>query len=477
VGVEKIKKKKLGLAILITTSVLGVFAAFVGGIFIFQRAYADEIYPNVYFEDVKLSGLSPNQAKYVIKKRHDQILTREITLKAGEKSVVVKLADTGLSYDVDKVVSESYQKGRASNFLLSVKSVLWIAFSKQKVRIDPIIDQAKYEAFSNLILPQLNNEMKNAGLAIVNGEIVETKEVVGQTVKTEGLPEKILSLANNAETKEIKLDTQIVQPDVKSTNFGPAKAYANKILNKKITLTYENFSFTPIRSELGDWLDFSNQGGTLTALLDDSAIKSYLSKIALNFEVQKVNKKINALDNSVIQEGKEGKYLDKNDALNKIKSQINNLEVFSVALVTNIEAPSEERVIPEEGLIPGRFPGAYIDIDLAQQKLCRIDGNNILACYTVSTGKASTPTPTGTRTIQDKSDRAWSAKYGLWMPWWNGMGGGFGIHELPEWPSGYKEGEAHLGTPVSHGCVRLGVGAAKEVYDWTTIGMPVYIHK
>jgi lipoprotein-anchoring transpeptidase ErfK/SrfK len=64
------------------------------------------------------------------------------------------------------------------------------------------------------------------------------------------------------------------------------------------------------------------------------------------------------------------------------------------------------------------------------------------------------------------------------MPYWMAIvpGGKFGIHELPEWPGGYKEGANHLGTPVSHGCVRLGVGPAQTVYNWADIGTPVVVH-
>jgi lipoprotein-anchoring transpeptidase ErfK/SrfK len=64
------------------------------------------------------------------------------------------------------------------------------------------------------------------------------------------------------------------------------------------------------------------------------------------------------------------------------------------------------------------------------------------------------------------------------MPFWMAVAadGKFGIHELPEWPGGYKEGANHLGIPVSHGCIRLGVGPAKQVYDWTEVGTPVVIY-
>jgi hypothetical protein len=95
-------------------------------------------------------------------------------------------------------------------------------------------------------------------------------------------------------------------------------------------------------------------------------------------------------------------------------------------------------------------------------------GSVRMGSYKVSTGKATTPTPKGTFRVVNKSPKAWSRPYGLWMPYWIGVGSGkFGIHELPIWPGGKREGSNHLGMPVSHGCIRLGVGPAKTIYDWT----------
>lgn len=115
-------------------------------------------------------------------------------------------------------------------------------------------------------------------------------------------------------------------------------------------------------------------------------------------------------------------------------------------------------------------------IDTSKQELYQqLDGVTIRT-HTVSTGKPSMPTRKGEYVIGNKSKRAWSKTYGLWMPYWLGIKGTrMGIHELPEWPSGYKEGAAHLGKPVSHGCIRLGISAAQIVYDWTDIGTKVVI--
>jgi len=117
-----------------------------------------------------------------------------------------------------------------------------------------------------------------------------------------------------------------------------------------------------------------------------------------------------------------------------------------------------------------------IEIDLKNQKLSYVLGKVRMGTFTVSSGKPGTPTPKGEFKVLNKHPKAWS-KYGLWMPYWIGLGTGkFGIHELPVWPNGYREGENHLGKPVSHGCIRLGVGAAKFIYDWTPVGIPVSIY-
>lgn len=115
-------------------------------------------------------------------------------------------------------------------------------------------------------------------------------------------------------------------------------------------------------------------------------------------------------------------------------------------------------------------------IDTKIQKLTYYVAGQAWKEFSVSSGKASMPTPKGTFKIINKAKKAWSKTYGLWMPYWLGLGSGkFGIHELPIWPSGYREGADHLGKPVSHGCIRLGIGPAAYLYDRVVVGMEVII--
>ena len=119
-----------------------------------------------------------------------------------------------------------------------------------------------------------------------------------------------------------------------------------------------------------------------------------------------------------------------------------------------------------------------IRVDLSEQRLYQEVNGVAIAMHAVSSGKAATPTPVGTYEVLNKHPRAWSKSAQLWMPYWMAFRkDGYGLHELPEWPGGKKEGKAHLGTPVSHGCVRVGEGVAKALYEWTPVGTKVVIQR
>lgn len=119
-----------------------------------------------------------------------------------------------------------------------------------------------------------------------------------------------------------------------------------------------------------------------------------------------------------------------------------------------------------------------VEISLKKQLLTYYVAGQAWKEFPVSTGKASMPTPTGTFTVTNKVKKAWSKTYKLWMPFWLGLNrGGIGIHELPVWPSGYREGANHLGKPVSHGCVRLGIGPAQYLFERVDVGLQVFISK
>lgn len=141
-----------------------------------------------------------------------------------------------------------------------------------------------------------------------------------------------------------------------------------------------------------------------------------------------------------------------------------------------------KEIIPKNEIKPAITKDKYIDIDISDQILTIFKDGRSYGSFQISSGKYGMPTPIGRFKVLNKQPVAYSSKYNLYMPFWIAFtGAGHGIHELPFWKfkggTEYKERESHLGIRVSHGCVRLGVGPAEEVYNFTPVGTPVVVHE
>lgn len=123
-----------------------------------------------------------------------------------------------------------------------------------------------------------------------------------------------------------------------------------------------------------------------------------------------------------------------------------------------------------------------IEVNLKTQRLEKWEQGKIVKEYIVSSGQPAYATKVGNFSILSKVPVAYGGVKGQrWkMPFWMGIyfvgSTENGFHELP-FINGVRESSSDLGRPVSHGCIRLGIGDAQELYDWAEIGTPVLIHK
>lgn len=446
-----------------------------GALFSYQQAFAGKVYKNVYFAESDLSGKTKKEVSSMMQTKFNNLLSREIVLASGDKEVKAKLQDTGIQYDISQIINESYTIGREGNF---VKNLLYSSrtiIEKREIKIKPIINEAQYNEFIKIAVEQLNVTASDASIAIEKGELKFTESIDGKIVDTTNLASDILNLSDN-QTNRIELASTILPAKIKNADFEQAKTSASDYLNKKISLTYADKNFSPTKAEIGAWIKFGVNDGKYYAFLEDTNIRAYLIKIGQNFTKTKKDRKVDANSGATLEEGQAGLYVDQDKTLAELKSKIggNNIQF---AITTETVQPGEIKYDPNEGLLYGRFPGKYIDVNLTTQRFCRFEGNTLIDCLGTSTGKPSMPTPTGSFAITFKEPMRFSYMFPAWMPWWQQFNGPYGIHELVTFPNGVKEDDDHIGQAVSHGCVRLSRTMAKVVYDWTEIGTQVYIHK
>jgi len=144
--------------------------------------------------------------------------------------------------------------------------------------------------------------------------------------------------------------------------------------------------------------------------------------------------------------------------------------------VVDPKKPDEKLKVTVDGK-----PEKYIKIKLSEQNLYAYENNEVKYKFQASTGRPGMETPTGDYAIQNKFPVQYSPEYELYMDNWMAItpSGSMGIHSLPYWI--YKDGSHvyedadHLGTPISHGCIRVSLANSKLLYDWAEVGMPVIV--
>ncbi len=122
--------------------------------------------------------------------------------------------------------------------------------------------------------------------------------------------------------------------------------------------------------------------------------------------------------------------------------------------------------------------GKYILVSITEQHLSAYENGQLIYSFVASTGMRNS-TRVGTFYVLDKIPNAYGSTWDIWMPDWLGIyySGGLenGIHALPILPSGDRLWSGYLGTPISFGCVVLGVDEALQLYNWADVGTPVEI--
>lgn len=483
--------RELGKIIIAISAGLLIFLILLSALMLgYEKYYQNKFLPGVKIDGVDLSGQSKEGAKILLQKKVAIWNNQSITLRADSEKKEVKIFNLAIDFKVDEAIDQGLNLLGDLNFFQRIFQELNILFYSRQLDLAMGFDNDKLSSQLNSVAPNLFKEAKDASISTSNGAIEIIAEEWGQIINLEKFKNDLTYNINNHRlTNEITLKTIEIEPKIKSWQLQVLKSQIEDLVEEEIMLFDEakDQRYTISSSEIASWITLKDNQGQMGIDFSTGEIKSFIEQIAKKIDQKMIKKQINEENDQVLTEGKDGRYLDQDKLFEEINLIIHarkdKIPETNQEIKLTIEetAFTEERIKvsaagPETGT-PNLAEGKYIEINLSQQKMYLYNSADLQGSFTVSTGKWSMPTPEGTFYIQNKIDRAWSNKYKLYMPYWQSIGGGYGIHELPEWPNGTKEGEDHLGTPVSHGCIRLGVGPAETVYNWTEIGTVVFIHK
>ncbi len=446
----------------------------------YHESYAHRFLPRTSIGGISVAGLTRREARDKLVAAKSYLEQQSAHFSDGASFLAaMPVTELGASLDIAGAVSQSWQSGHHSAFWDSLSEMLAGLIWPNH---DPLHWQLDGGQFANAVATSLKTAQTTAQDAAVsskNGQVIVVPAKTGKHIDVDQTKADLLkTLSSNQLEQPIVLHYSDESPGVSTDE-------ANRVADEM-----KLWSSAPLQLQVGSqtyqvdsldilkWLVVTRQDKILNLAIDQDAVNRSLDTIAEHVERPAVAREVNTLTGAVQKEGRDGSKIDRDATFAAIsKALTDSYQTTSSAQVTvRAVAAGVKKITP--AFTPGLYPGKYIEVDLSSQQLIAWDGDQQFLSAGVSTGKWSTPTPIGVFHVQDgKSVRAYSATFGLYMPYWMPfIGSSYGLHALPEWPSGAKEGAGHIGTPVSHGCIRLTDANAAQLYDWTDVGTVVYVH-
>ena len=119
-----------------------------------------------------------------------------------------------------------------------------------------------------------------------------------------------------------------------------------------------------------------------------------------------------------------------------------------------------------------------IEVDLSLQRVFIYYRDGLIREMVCSGGEEETPTPTGEYTTNEKIKYSWIPRFDVGAYYWIRFYGAYLFHSVPFDEDGdiILEEYGKLGSPASHGCIRLRLAEAKWLYDNLPLGVKVLIY-
>ncbi len=165
-----------------------------------------------------------------------------------------------------------------------------------------------------------------------------------------------------------------------------------------------------------------------------------------------------------------------------VNSQGSAAAEINLAWVDNPNASREEgsteQTAPEIVVDYTDIANFLIDVNLTAQQVTVLYKNVAIKTMACSGGKPETPTPQGTYTTNQKIYYAWIPKFAMGAYYWTRFYGPYLFHSVPYDSAGNMliEELNKIGSPVSHGCIRLVLEDAKWLYETFPLGIKINIH-
>jgi lipoprotein-anchoring transpeptidase ErfK/SrfK len=428
---------------------------------------------------------------------------RDILLIHSSGAWPVKVADLGLTMNIEETMKEAYDLGRTLPGLQRIAAGNWY--------LNPhwSLDSAQAAAFLSELAPQVQVPAVNAKVIVENGDVIELPAREGIALDME----MTLSYLRENPTEIVRtgrlpLAAKPIAAEI--TDAGVFASEARRFLSKTVTIR----AYDPVRNESDewqlrprDWQKWLNlvvapgESDPFTWVVDENAAQQFLSdgwpwlgeeryldaEVVVPAVLDVITSGKTTLDARVfhrpsqhtVRPGESFSSIGFNYGFPYPWIQQANPGVESLSVGDVVTVPSPDVMLP----LPV-VPNKRIIVSLSEQRTRVYENGELLWDWPSSTGINNSPTSPGIFQLQSHVPEAYASNWDLYMP--NFMGiyrpvptSDFmnGFHGFPTRDGFNLLWTGDLGHPVTYGCILLSSTDAQQLYNWAEEGIVVEIQR
>lgn len=227
--------------------------------------YDDLSYNGIYIDSEHVGKLDKAELTKKISALLEEKLTKTTINIIDDKDTVSVIPEKiGVSYDIEKIITDIVNYKKKDNKLLNTISRISLNLKNHSIEYKPSIDDNTIETFITSIEKKFNVKPKNADVTFNGNKISATNESIGYKVDTEKLKQDLLKCINSNFTENTSITLSYIEVEPKLTKdmaeklhvlgtfktklpsktgdrTGNIKLFTSK-LNKSVLLPGEEFS-------------------------------------------------------------------------------------------------------------------------------------------------------------------------------------------------------------------------------------------
>lgn len=284
---------------------LALLTAVSGATFLilFDISFSGKIYPRVNAAGGNIGYMDSKSAQQLMEDKIDLWKNRKIEIDYQEpanpgaaKKWQTEINETGITPSAPKTVLAAYNAGRAENLLKNMAEKIKIITRGENFPLYYDLDENKFNSYLTTKFSFLERSSQNASLALAEGGLVEISAQNGYTIDRTDIKNQIVAATQNLNNGSISLKSVFSFPEITDGKIQEAKNQAKNLLENKISLQFEDKSWTIDGDLLKSALRFEPEAGhgsdnsaTLALKINEDPIINFLEKIQLETNREATN--------------------------------------------------------------------------------------------------------------------------------------------------------------------------------------------